>query len=669
MENPALFVLKACEGDLLCVQQTLSRHPQWARTARDADGSTALLSACFGGHADVVACLLDRGSDIDDCNATFRWTPLIAAAYSGAADVLALLLAEHRRTTGGDGGTGAPEGASEGVGSGEWGGVDTEGYSAVDRAIEQGHWSCALQLLQHGCRAEAYGAEAAALLQRLESTDRSRSGAAVLCSAAEVDRSECADSGGLAGEGSSGEAVSGGDSEAWDPEAWDPEAWDGVAELSFAQWQHQHAAPAPGPPLEPAGIACDGCSADGVFRGFDACATTPSAPAAVRTTTAAAATPSVMRLPSRGGCGGSVLLPSHWRHAGVGSDDPLFTPRFPDRAAAGGLAVDTHLQPQQPSQQPSQQPLHAGAGRRGSPAEPWPRSPAAAPATPVSLLGRSQRLLYAYVASLSKALPAALQIGAGAKTGQTEPATASRARVSALYASPMPDLQRTADVSFASNYEPDLGPDALSRTRRFWTRSSEEEGAMLAAGVSAAAWTSLSACRRDYQSLVGPVAASSLAARGLVSPRLSLPLGSRRPLFPSHLAVAAIASPIAVTSPQGPARQLHWVFEQQQPQPAEDAGSAVSSDSAGSTYPQSPTSIAWTLGDQNMELAKALLLAVEDTDETQGSECMTPLPEPPPLALSQALRRLFWQMEGDGAGASFLIFGLCVLTTLLLFNN
>lgn len=56
------------------------------------DGTTPLVAAAFGGHAESVEYLLAKGADIAAVNSTFRWTALIAASAKGHVDVVRLLL-------------------------------------------------------------------------------------------------------------------------------------------------------------------------------------------------------------------------------------------------------------------------------------------------------------------------------------------------------------------------------------------------------------------------------------------------------------------------------------------------------------------------------------------------------------------------------------------------
>ncbi|RPB21249.1 ankyrin, partial [Terfezia boudieri ATCC MYA-4762] len=53
---------------------------------------TALYSAAYSGHADVVRLLLEKGANIEATRSDDGATALDSAAYSGHADVVRLLL-------------------------------------------------------------------------------------------------------------------------------------------------------------------------------------------------------------------------------------------------------------------------------------------------------------------------------------------------------------------------------------------------------------------------------------------------------------------------------------------------------------------------------------------------------------------------------------------------
>ena len=62
--------------------------------ARDEDGLTPLIMACFGGYAKVVEALLDAGADKELKATSGRWegkTPLDIARDENEGDVVALL--------------------------------------------------------------------------------------------------------------------------------------------------------------------------------------------------------------------------------------------------------------------------------------------------------------------------------------------------------------------------------------------------------------------------------------------------------------------------------------------------------------------------------------------------------------------------------------------------
>ena len=60
----AELVLAASDGDLSSVTQMLDALG-FSVDALDDDGSTPLMAACFGGHADLVELLLERGADVN----------------------------------------------------------------------------------------------------------------------------------------------------------------------------------------------------------------------------------------------------------------------------------------------------------------------------------------------------------------------------------------------------------------------------------------------------------------------------------------------------------------------------------------------------------------------------------------------------------------------------
>jgi ankyrin repeat protein len=114
----------ASEGNIASVQELLAEHPEWAgvaardgRTplhlavmagqkdtvsllvgtsgvdlkAKDTDGNTPLTIGAIEGHAEIVAALLDAGSDIAEANAQ-GYTALHEAVSANQGDVMKLLI-------------------------------------------------------------------------------------------------------------------------------------------------------------------------------------------------------------------------------------------------------------------------------------------------------------------------------------------------------------------------------------------------------------------------------------------------------------------------------------------------------------------------------------------------------------------------------------------------
>ena len=93
------LVLAAKEGDLAFVRNAVGAGV--ALEATDAEGTTALIAACFSASADatvVARFLLERGANVDAVQGLHSWTAAIAAAYVGAPATLALLLARRPQT-------------------------------------------------------------------------------------------------------------------------------------------------------------------------------------------------------------------------------------------------------------------------------------------------------------------------------------------------------------------------------------------------------------------------------------------------------------------------------------------------------------------------------------------------------------------------------------------
>ena len=63
---------------------------------RNKGGLTALHAAAYGGNLEVVELLVSKGASVNDTRNFYKMSPLHAAAEEGHADVVAFLLA-HRR--------------------------------------------------------------------------------------------------------------------------------------------------------------------------------------------------------------------------------------------------------------------------------------------------------------------------------------------------------------------------------------------------------------------------------------------------------------------------------------------------------------------------------------------------------------------------------------------
>ena len=83
-------ILAACGGYIHMIEWlVLTRHCSlWTRTA---DGDSALLLACYCGHTNLVAWILDHGGSLSERNNT-GLTPLLSAVNGGHINVVELLL-------------------------------------------------------------------------------------------------------------------------------------------------------------------------------------------------------------------------------------------------------------------------------------------------------------------------------------------------------------------------------------------------------------------------------------------------------------------------------------------------------------------------------------------------------------------------------------------------
>lgn len=91
---PPLDIFEAAAlGKTMRVEELLAKDCGWA-SCYSADGFTPLHLACFYGHHDVVAHLLERGADPRARSRNERaGTPLHEAANTGQSDILMMLLA------------------------------------------------------------------------------------------------------------------------------------------------------------------------------------------------------------------------------------------------------------------------------------------------------------------------------------------------------------------------------------------------------------------------------------------------------------------------------------------------------------------------------------------------------------------------------------------------
>jgi ankyrin repeat protein len=80
----------AAQGDLDRVKSLLSEDPSLA-TSLSERGGTALHLACYGGHVEITALLLDAGADIEARDGR-GFTPLLWATYGGHASTVELLV-------------------------------------------------------------------------------------------------------------------------------------------------------------------------------------------------------------------------------------------------------------------------------------------------------------------------------------------------------------------------------------------------------------------------------------------------------------------------------------------------------------------------------------------------------------------------------------------------
>lgn len=94
MADPSKEIIKAAKsGDTSRMRDLLATDNSLVN-ARDQDGSTALHCAVWKGHQEVVARLIDAGSDVNSHNENDHWgtTPLHAAAHANQAAIAELLI-------------------------------------------------------------------------------------------------------------------------------------------------------------------------------------------------------------------------------------------------------------------------------------------------------------------------------------------------------------------------------------------------------------------------------------------------------------------------------------------------------------------------------------------------------------------------------------------------
>jgi uncharacterized protein len=106
--------------------------------AKDRKGQTAIMWAAADGHADVVDALIRAGADPRE-RLKSGFTPLLFAAREGRIDVVRVLLKAGVKPD-----EAVPEGAKAG------GLAPKAGTSALDIAVENGHFELAIELLKAG---------------------------------------------------------------------------------------------------------------------------------------------------------------------------------------------------------------------------------------------------------------------------------------------------------------------------------------------------------------------------------------------------------------------------------------------------------------------------------------------------------------------------------------
>lgn len=94
MADESKEIIKAAKsGNAARIKELLAANSALI-DARDKDGSTPLHCATWKGHVEVVAALLEAGSDVNARNSNDHWgtTPLHAAAHSNQAAIAQLLI-------------------------------------------------------------------------------------------------------------------------------------------------------------------------------------------------------------------------------------------------------------------------------------------------------------------------------------------------------------------------------------------------------------------------------------------------------------------------------------------------------------------------------------------------------------------------------------------------
>lgn len=94
MAEPSKEIIKASKkGDSLKVKALLAEDADLVN-ATDTDGSTPLHCATWKGHAEVVACLLTAGANVNAKNQNEHWgtTPLHAAAHANQVAIAQMLI-------------------------------------------------------------------------------------------------------------------------------------------------------------------------------------------------------------------------------------------------------------------------------------------------------------------------------------------------------------------------------------------------------------------------------------------------------------------------------------------------------------------------------------------------------------------------------------------------